>query len=326
MSDRGVCKTVAISVILLLASGAASAAHPEKASRPTYQGVSLEPGDVINFHGGIVTTGNAFTYGHTALYLGRDRETGNHTFLDFSITKGGPLEIVFGTPRAFFGRILTEDEFLRYNAPSHGSFDVFQLRDRSAVNERELVAAAQRIAAGEWYGPFGEVCSSAVAATLSAVTKQPVNIITPNGFVKDDAFQRHPALIGKTINMQAAIRELERRAPRKSVVGTWHGTATQPGEPAYDVVMTLSSAREGSTNYPSLNCGGALSVVNGQGDSYSYRETISRGGATADTGGCIDGTVAVRLIDEQTLSWSWVGTWQGTTYTASATLTRSAGQ
>ena len=48
----------------------------------TYQGVTLQPGDVINFLGGGATTFNFLKYGHSSLYLGVNPETGRRTFLD----------------------------------------------------------------------------------------------------------------------------------------------------------------------------------------------------------------------------------------------------
>lgn len=168
-----------------------------------YQGVPLQAGDVINFTKGPFTTAHVQTYGHTALYLGVDPQTGKPTFLDFSITKGDPA-------RAFRGRILAEQEFLTYNAKSHPSFDVFRLRDTSTLDQHSLLQEAKRIAVtGTW--PTTNLCSSAAAAVLSKASGRVIDVKTPNGFV-GGPFQRHPQLTGKSISTQYALRDVERTA------------------------------------------------------------------------------------------------------------------
>jgi hypothetical protein len=189
-------------VVILLILGAPSAFG----QTATYQGATLQPGDVINFIGGVVTTGHFLTYGHTALYLGVDPQTGHRSFLDFSVTKGGPIEIVFGTPQPFVGRILTEREFLTYNARYHESFDVFRLQDVSLDQQRLLQEAKSIALPSNWF-VFSKVCSSAVSAVLSNVTGDPISVQTPDDFV-GGRFRRHPQLTGKSINIRAALREV----------------------------------------------------------------------------------------------------------------------
>lgn len=41
--------------------------------------------------------------------------------------------------------------------------------------------------------------------------------------------------------------------------GTWTGTVDQPGSGSYGVTMVLDGNGGGSTDYPSLSCGGSLS-------------------------------------------------------------------
>ena len=187
----------------------------------TYQGVRLQPGDVINFLGGGATTGGLLTYGHTGLYLGIDPQTRQQTFLDFSTTKGGPIELVFGTARAFRGRILSEREFLDYNGRYHQGFDVFRLRDASTINQRVMIREAKRIAATESWGPLTQVCSSAVAVVLSRATGTVIDVTTPDGFTAG-RFGKHPQLAGKSINIQVALREVIDR-DRRQHVDTPHG-------------------------------------------------------------------------------------------------------
>lgn len=111
-------------------------------------------------------------------------------------------------------------------------------------------------------------------------------------------------------------------AAAQSVVGTWTGTVQQAGEAPYPAEMTLTSPSSGSSNYPSLNCGGTLSG-GGSGGVYRFRESITHGRATATSGGCIDGTIEM-VVRGNGMQWSWSGSWQGKSYSASATLQRAS--
>ncbi len=102
--------------------------------------------------------------------------------------------------------------------------------------------------------------------------------------------------------------------------GNWQGTVSQPGSGSYGVTMTLDGNGGGSTSYPSLNCGGSLS-----GGPGTYFESITSNRAVpGQRGGCIDGNIQVQVSGD-TMSWYWYGSWQGKSYTASATLHRSGG-
>ena len=127
----------------------------------TYQGVTLEPGDVINFHKGPVTAGNLISYGHSGMYLGMDPLTGKQTFLDFNIGNGEH-------------RLPSEREFLNNNAELHSGFDVFRLGGAQKLDPKMLLEAARVVAnkqydlAGHSY--FSENCASAIASVLSEAT------------------------------------------------------------------------------------------------------------------------------------------------------------
>jgi len=111
-------------------------------------------------------------------------------------------------------------------------------------------------------------------------------------------------------------------AAAQSIVGTWTGTVNQAGEPPYPAEMTLTSPSSGSSNYSSLRCGGTLSG-GGSGGAYRFRESITHGRATATSGGCIDGTIEM-VVHGDSMQWSWSGSWQGKSYSASATLQRAS--
>jgi len=102
--------------------------------------------------------------------------------------------------------------------------------------------------------------------------------------------------------------------------GTWVGTVDQPGSGSYGVIMVLDGQGGGSTDYPALSCGGALS-----GGPGTYFETITRNRAEpGGTSGCIDGSITVSVSGDS-IDWHWSGSWEGDSYTASATLTRTGG-
>lgn len=105
-----------------------------------------------------------------------------------------------------------------------------------------------------------------------------------------------------------------------SVQGTWTGTASQnTGGTGYQVVMTLTK-HGGTTDYPSLNCGGTLTQVGTADGFVFYVESITRGGLNSG-GDCIDGTITVALTGEE-LAWGWVGHHESDVYVAWSKLSR----
>src|SRR6266481_7176126 len=146
------CFTVIAVVVVLVAAPTLTGAQlSDPRDALDYAGVVLEPGDVISFTGGGATTGGLLSHGHASVYLGFDQQMGQRVFLDFSVTKGGVPEIIFGSPSGFNGRIMSEREFLTYNARWHASFDVYRLADRSTLDKRKLFREAKIIAHREWF-------------------------------------------------------------------------------------------------------------------------------------------------------------------------------
>ena len=106
------------------------------------------------------------------------------------------------------------------------------------------------------------------------------------------------------------------------IVGTWTGTVNQAGYGSYAVVLKITAPGGGSSDYPSLNCGGSLSG-GGSGGVFNFRETITYGRATKTSTGCIDGNIRVVLQGDR-IFWEWTGSWQGKSYYASGKLARSS--
>ena len=107
--------------------------------------------------------------------------------------------------------------------------------------------------------------------------------------------------------------------------GRWVGNMRQvniDSEDTYPVKLTLSQ-ESGTTEYPSLKCGGSLhrlTTVNGQ---TVFIETITHGRARPDNDeGCIDGIIVVQTY-RSTLVLEWSGSYMGEPYVATAILKKA---
>lgn len=125
-------------MLLVLCLGAPALAGDWRDSI-SYQGVELQPGDVIVFRGGVFATALGDNYGHTALYLGRDEKL-TPTFFDFSATRVGTRKY-FSVHQA---RFMAEPVFLKLNGESHRSFNVFRFRDSDRIVKSLLWQEARR--------------------------------------------------------------------------------------------------------------------------------------------------------------------------------------
>jgi len=103
-------------------------------------------------------------------------------------------------------------------------------------------------------------------------------------------------------------------------VGQWSGPVAQNiGASGYSVVMTIT-AREASTEYPELSCGGKLTPAGLSGEYLFFTEAITHG--RVDQGGrCIDGMIIIAPAEGK-LAWGWFGSYKGKAYVASSVLTR----
>jgi hypothetical protein len=233
MSDSRTC--IRLTLLFTLVTGAFFApctARPQASEYPNYQGVEIHPGDVINFNGGWVTTASqivggavgeithqpphvgSVTYGHTAMYIGINPENGKRTYLDFTTTKepqiyrNGGITPTVGSLLPFVGRILSEEAFLTANSTQHTSFDVFRLDGVSNLSPKSLLHEAQLISKPEVKFGFPIECSMAVSKVLSATTGLPIDIVSPDSFMRPP-FQKLPALRDRSIDIQAALREVK---------------------------------------------------------------------------------------------------------------------
>lgn len=104
------------------------------------------------------------------------------------------------------------------------------------------------------------------------------------------------------------------------LMGQWSGTVYQTpagSSSSYPAQMALNGD-SGSMDYPSLQCGGQLAFLRQDGNTYYYRETITYGKNKCITGG----TISV-VPTGNSVQWNWDGSYQGTRYLASGTLTGS---
>ena len=107
--------------------------------------------------------------------------------------------------------------------------------------------------------------------------------------------------------------------------GTWYGSMRQvdlASEASYPMTLMLNGDR-GTTDYPSLNCGGELERVGAASGGYVvYKETITRGAFDKATGkGCVDGVVTL-YAKADGLFLGWFGVFDGQPMLASARLAR----
>jgi hypothetical protein len=104
-------------------------------------------------------------------------------------------------------------------------------------------------------------------------------------------------------------------------VGIWEGIGFQyNNQHTWSIRMTLDSGQAGSLNgaieYPSLQCGGELTLLRITDTFIELHEDITYGG------NCVDnGTITMRLTDEKTADWKW--SYADGTEGAESTLTKT---
>jgi hypothetical protein len=213
--------SILLNTLIILCQAPAVVAQTDSV---TYQGVTLQPGDVVNFLGGGATTFNFLKYGHSSLYLGVNPETKQRTFLDFTTEKVDFGEWILGggTPQPFYGRLLNETNFLNVNSHWHTSFDVFRLKGPRAINKAKMFQEAEQKSYKKSFGLSGEVCSSVVSGVLTKgvcdAAGCKVGGFTPDALAKGD-FMRHPDLpVGRSISILAALREAEEDKISREVI------------------------------------------------------------------------------------------------------------
>lgn len=119
--------------------------------------------------------------------------------------------------------------------------------------------------------------------------------------------------------------DLERRCSSREdkmavLAGRWSGEVTQFSYGSYPATMTIWPFTEvevvGTVDYPTLDCGGTISRSQRTRSTEILSETINYGRDR-----CVDGgTIHLRIIDGNTLSWEWF--FPNGSKGASATMTR----
>lgn len=103
----------------------------------------------------------------------------------------------------------------------------------------------------------------------------------------------------------------------RTIYGSWSGSGHQ--SPAgsssdYPVSMSLNESG-GSIDYPSLGCGGTLSLVSGNELASEYTEHITYGN-------CIDGGAVTVRLENNVVAWTWLGSDNNQQYSVIAVLSR----
>ena len=93
------------------------------------------------------------------------------------------------------------------------------------------------------------------------------------------------------------------QVPVDSLAGTWSGSGHQSGGsgPSEDYPVVMHITQGGATiDYPSLSCGGSLTLLSNSGTSAQFHEHITYGN-------CVDGgAISVDLVNGK-LAWTWTG-------------------
>jgi len=91
-------------------------------------------------------------------------------------------------------------------------------------------------------------------------------------------------------------------ASAESLSGVWSGIVSQANpKESYPMTMKLEGPT-GTTEYPTLGCGGKVSLLKDDGPATVYLEHLRYG-----QGKCIDGGVIAVVPHEDTLIWEWRG-------------------
>lgn len=96
---------------------------------------------------------------------------------------------------------------------------------------------------------------------------------------------------------------LEQASQGSTPEGNWRGLVNQAGYGAYLVNMRIErlvkGSRCGTIEYPSLKCGGSLTLIETQGPLYIMKENLTYGNCTKG------GVIHLQKQADGTLSWTW---------------------
>ncbi|MGZ8171941.1 MULTISPECIES: CHAP domain-containing protein [Methylobacter] len=104
-----------------------------------------------------------------------------------------------------------------------------------------------------------------------------------------------------------------------ALFGNWHGSVYDPGFGSYTAQMSLHGMN-GTVEYPSVGCGGTVTLLNNSGNEYRYAQHITYGNI-ASGGICIPDAFVTATVVDDSMDFEGSGQFQGRTYTAKGVLT-----
>src|SRR5262249_45288800 len=109
----------------------------------------------------------------------------------------------------------------------------------------------------------------------------------------------------------------------QALAGTWSGVVTQNGVSPFTIVVSLASpvtSAAGLVKIPSSGCVGSVRYRKTDGQTHTFAMTWRQGG-------CLSGVMTLRVVDAQTVQYTWAGHYDdGSPARSSARLTKHVGR
>ena len=100
--------------------------------------------------------------------------------------------------------------------------------------------------------------------------------------------------------LAAVYNQPEKKSVLEQVVGNWEGVGRQDNNTTWTIRMKIMN-HSYSIDYPSLQCGGNLTLLSQSGDRIEFREEINYGKTK-----CVNnGKVVIMRSDENSIKWLW---------------------
>ncbi len=207
-------------VCVILASGSYGEVIPQDTyiAEPTivsYNNVVLKPGDVFIWHRTENPEAPWLATGQISLYVGLDKASGRHRFLDFRADN----EKVKGenASRMFSGLLLFEMEFLRKNREHHTGVELFRLEQNRGLTADRLNRDTEKFASEVWKNltlkdsEYGRKSAQEISKILKRATQQKIKLDDPDSVKFSTLFHEHPDLSGDTLSLDSAIAACKER-------------------------------------------------------------------------------------------------------------------